>query len=76
MTTAWLYSDLVAWFYSALAAIEAMSIKDIVTLSIAAYGALLSTFMFVRSWRKDRRRVRTALVQRFCNTATVRSVRE
>jgi len=31
--------------------------KDVVTLLVAAYGAILSTFVFISAIRKDRRRV-------------------
>jgi hypothetical protein len=65
MTMVWVYSFLAAIeamvikdIVAILAAIEAMSVKDIITLTIAAYGALLSTFVLVQSWRRNRRRVR------------------
>jgi hypothetical protein len=61
MTMAWVnwaFSEIELFLSLAIAAVRGMSAKDLVTLALATYGALLSTFVFYQSWRKDKRRVR------------------
>jgi hypothetical protein len=51
-------TEIMTWLLSVKDAIVALSVKDGTTLGIAIYGALLSTFVLIQSWQRERRRIR------------------